>query len=323
MLDKSHDAMPEGKPGNLSLPGNVSLSKEASESLESSKNGLCRRIIPCLDVANGRTVKGVKFTEIRDVGDPVELALAYEAQGADELVFLDITASHEERKTTLDLVKRVAASLSIPFTVGGGISDLADVLALLQAGADKVSVNSAAVKRPELIAEIRASCGAQCCVLAIDARRMKQQLDQQLEQQLDQQLDQQSGATQLSERWEVLTHGGRKSAGLDALEWGRKGVSNGAGEILLTSWDNDGTQSGFDLALCRAFSENLTVPIIASGGARDAGSFIDVFKIGKADAALAATIFHDSIWSIGKIKDLVSQAGIQVRLEKGLAGSNL
>lgn len=259
------------------------------------KSGLCRRIIPCLDVANGRTVKGIKFTEIRDAGDPVELGLTYEAQGADELVFLDITASHEDRKTTLDLVKRVAAKLSIPFTVGGGISQLSDVLALLQAGADKVSVNTSAVLRPELIREIAEACGSQCCVLAVDAKRSTK-------------------STPGDIKWDVLTHGGRKDANLDALEWGKKAVALGAGEILLTSWDQDGTKAGFDLDLCRAFSDALPVPIIASGGAKDAGSFIDVFIEGKADAALAATIFHDKIWSIDKLKELIHQAGIQVRL---------
>ena len=270
------------------------------------KSGLCRRIIPCLDVANGRTVKGIKFTELRDAGDPVELALAYQEQGADELVFLDITASNEERKTTVDLVKRVAAKLSIPFTVGGGISTLADVLALLQAGADKVSVNTSAVLRPELISEIAQTCGSQCCVLAVDAKRALSGSAS------DPGSD--TASNPASIKWDVLTHGGRKNANLDALEWGKKAVALGAGEILLTSWDQDGTKAGFDLDLCRAFSEALSVPIIASGGAKDADSFIDVFTKGKADAALAATIFHDSIWSIDKLKELINQAGIQVRL---------
>jgi cyclase len=272
------------------------------ENDSTAKSGLCRRIIPCLDVANGRTVKGIKFTEIRDAGDPLELALIYEEQGADELVFLDITASHEERKTTVDLVKRVAAKLSIPFTVGGGISTLQDALALLQAGADKVSVNTSAVLRPELITEIASTCGSQCCVLAIDARKAVSSEDTT------------SSASNAPTKWDVLTHGGRKNTGLSALEWGKKAVELGAGEILLTSWDQDGTRSGFDLELCRAFSEALSVPIIASGGAKDADSFIDVFIQGKADAALAATIFHDSIWSIDKLKELIHQAGIRVRL---------
>jgi cyclase len=285
------------------------------------KSGLCRRIIPCLDVANGRTVKGIKFTELRDAGDPVELALAYQEQGADELVFLDITASSEERKTTVDLVKRVAAKLSIPFTVGGGISTLADVLALLQAGADKVSVNTSAVLRPELISEIAQTCGSQCCVLAVDAKRavsgsasasVASASDTGSDPGSDSGSD--TGLIAASIKWDVLTHGGRKNANLDALEWGKKAVALGAGEILLTSWDQDGTKAGFDLDLCRAFSEALSVPIIASGGAKDADSFIDVFTKGKADAALAATIFHDSIWSIDKLKELINQAGIQVRL---------
>jgi cyclase len=286
---------------NSSIMKDNATTKDSSvvENGSTGKSGLCRRIIPCLDVANGRTVKGIKFTEIRDAGDPLELALIYEEQGADELVFLDITASHEERKTTVDLVKRVAAKLSIPFTVGGGISTLQDALALLQAGADKVSVNTSAVLRPELITEIAATCGSQCCVLAIDARKAVEGSS--------------SGEGQPA-KWDVLTHGGRKNTGLSALEWGKKAVELGAGEILLTSWDQDGTRSGFDLELCRAFSEALSVPIIASGGAKDADSFIDVFVQGKADAALAATIFHDSIWSIDKLKELIHQAGIRVRL---------
>ena len=292
------------------------------------KSGLCRRIIPCLDVANGRTVKGIKFTEIRDAGDPVELALIYEEQGADELVFLDITASHEERKTTVDLVKRVAAKLSIPFTVGGGISTLADVLALLQAGADKVSVNTSAVLRPELIREIAETCGSQCCVLAVDAKRAEPAANESHAHEASadgapageppandgHENDSPANGRSQSIKWDVLTHGGRKNTGMSALEWGKQAVALGAGEILLTSWDQDGTRSGFDLELCRAFSEALSVPIIASGGAKDADSFIDVFVKGKADAALAATIFHDSIWSIDKLKELIHQAGIQVRL---------
>jgi cyclase len=284
----------QNQPGNSDAPLSVPATKVATQ--QKGQSGLCRRIIPCLDVANGRTVKGIKFTEIRDAGDPVELALKYEEQGADELVFLDITASHEERKTTVDLVKRVAAKLSIPFTVGGGISTLKDVLQLLQAGADKVSVNTSAVLRPELISEIAETCGSQCCVLAVDAKRSTER------------------STESSVKWDVLTHGGRKDAGLDALEWGKKAVGLGAGEILLTSWDQDGTRAGFDLLLCSAFSEALPVPIIASGGAKDADSFIDVFVKGKADAALAATIFHDQIWSIDKLKELIHQAGIQVRI---------
>jgi cyclase len=312
------------------------MSSAVTKSGSVGKSGLCRRIIPCLDVANGRTVKGIKFTEIRDAGDPLELALIYEEQGADELVFLDITASHEERKTTVDLVKRVAAKLSIPFTVGGGISTLQDALALLQAGADKVSVNTSAVLRPELISEIAGTCGSQCCVLAIDARKAVDETrnsasgnDGDAGRDVGTGIrdghtgirdghasirDEQNNAVNGDIKWDVLTHGGRKNTGLSALEWGKKAVALGAGEILLTSWDQDGTRSGFDLELCRAFSDALSVPIIASGGARDADSFIDVFIQGKADAALAATIFHDSIWSIDKLKELIHQAGIRVRL---------
>ncbi len=255
-------------------------------------SGLCKRIIPCLDVAHGRTVKGIKFTDFRDSGDPIAQALRYEDQGADELVFLDIRASLEGRATTLDLVEKVACRLSIPFTVGGGISTLSDVLILLRAGADKVSVNTAAVLRPELISEVANTCGSQCCVLAIDARRRPSQTDS---------------------AWEVLTHGGRQATGLDALGWARTAVALGAGEILLTSWDQDGTQSGFDLELCRTFSD-LPVPIIASGGARDAASFIDVFTAGKADAALAATIFHDGIYTVRELKEQLAKKEIPVRL---------
>ncbi len=253
-----------------------------------SAKGYCKRIIPCLDVAGGRTVKGVKFTNLRDIGDPVELAERYQAQGADELMFLDISASVEERATTIDLVRRVARVLSIPFSVGGGISQRDQVMRLLEAGADKVSVNTAAVQRPELIAEISEACGAQCCVLAVDARRN-------------------------GPGWEVLTHGGRTPTGRDALAWGEEAVRLGAGEILLTSWDQDGTREGFDLPLTRAFSERLPVPVIASGGASGPQSFIDVFNDGAADAALAASIFHDGEWTVDALKAAIEQKGIPVR----------
>jgi cyclase len=260
-----------------------------------SSSGLCKRIIPCLDVANGRTVKGVKFTNLRDMGDPVELAAAYEEQGADELMFLDISASHEERKTVFDLVERVAHKLSIPFTVGGGIAALADVQRLLSSGADKVSVNSSAVKRPELVSEIAFACGSQCCVVAIDARRRANQSADQ------------------EPVWDVLIQGGRVNTNLDALVWAKQCVENGAGEILLTSWDRDGTEEGFDLELTKLFATSLPVPVIASGGAQGPDSFVDVFKEGKADAALAATIFHDGRWTVEKLKDEVRKAGISVR----------
>jgi cyclase len=253
-----------------------------------SHKGLCKRIIPCLDVAEGRTVKGVQFTNLRDIGDPVELAEAYQTQGADELVFLDISASTEGRQTMIEVVRKVAHALMIPFTVGGGISTLEQAKRLLEAGADKVSVNTAAVNRPELIREIADAYGAQCCVLAVDARKDR-------------------------DAWEVLTHGGRKGTGLDALAWGRRAVESGAGEILLTSWDQDGTHKGFDLALTRAFSENLPVPVIASGGASGPQSFVDVFTEGRADAALAASIFHDGQWTVDALKAAIETEGIPIR----------
>jgi len=255
-----------------------------------SKNGLCKRIIPCLDVSHGRTVKGVNFQGLRDVGDPVELALQYQAQGADELLFLDISASVEGRGTMLETVRHVAQALMIPFTVGGGISTLEDVMRLLDAGADKVSVNTAAVARPELIREIAEHCGSQCCVLAVDARYNPEM-----------------------QSWEVLTHGGRTPTGQDALAWAKQAVSLGAGEILLTSWDKDGTLDGFDLPLTRAFAQALPVPVIASGGASGPESFVSVFKEGYADAALAASIFHDGTWTVDALKAKIEPEGIPIR----------
>ncbi len=253
---------------------------------------LCRRIIPCLDIANGRTVKGVKFQELRDAGDPVELSLLYEQQGADELVFLDITASHEGRKTTLDLVAAVARQLTIPLTVGGGISTVDDVAQLLNAGADKVSINTSAVKNPDLINQIATSFGSQCCVVAIDAR---------------------SKGAELPNEWTVLIRGGREDVGLDALEWAEEAVGRGAGEILLTSWDKDGTRDGFDIPMMQQFA-SLPVPIIASGGASGVDSFVEVFTDGRADAALAASIFHFSDCTVFEIKQILSQKGVSVRI---------
>lgn len=255
-----------------------------------SQNNLCKRIIPCLDVANGRTVKGVNFQGLRDMGDPIELAKAYENQGADEIVFLDITASHEKRSTMLLWVERVAENLSIPFTVGGGVSTIDDVQALLQAGADKVSVNTQAVKYPDLITDIKTKFGSQCCVVAIDAKRNSKGIA------------------------EVLIKGGRENTGMIAFDWAKKCVELGAGEILLTSWDKDGTQSGFDLELVKEFATNLAVPVIASGGAKNSQSFVDVFKEANADAALAATIFHDGSHTVGEIKNILNQEGVQVRV---------
>ncbi|MBS1957086.1 MAG: imidazole glycerol phosphate synthase subunit HisF [Cyanobacteria bacterium SZAS-4] len=258
-----------------------------------SLNGLCKRIIPCLDVANGRTVKGVKFQNLRDIGDPVELGFEYQKQGADELMFLDITASKEDRSTVFDLVRDVAHKLSIPFTVGGGISSIKDVRKLLELGADKVSINTSAVNRPELIEEIATACGSQCCVVAIDARKRTNTFNGSV--------------------WEVLTKGGSVATGMDAMQWAEECVRRGAGEIMLTSWDADGTQEGFDLEMVKAFSK-LPIPVIASGGAKDPQSFVDVFSTGRADAALAASIFHDGIFTINQVKTQLNQEGIPVRL---------
>ncbi len=253
---------------------------------------LCKRIIPCLDVDNGRTVKGVKFQGLRDVGDPVELAKKYQEQGADELMFLDISASHQGKETMLDMVDKVARDLMIPFSVGGGIRKLEDVQRTLRAGADKVSVNTAAVNNPELIKEIAQTCGSQCCVLAIDAQWR-------------------------GDHWAVLTHGGRTDTGLDALEWAQRGVELGAGEILLTSWDRDGTREGFDLELTRAFTQSLTVPVIASGGAHGPQSFVDVFHQAQADAALAASIFHDGNYTVENLKRAINEvAPVPLRYER-------
>lgn len=262
----------------------------ATEKLKVEK-GLCKRIIPCLDVKDGRTVKGVQFSNLRDIGDPVELAERYQEQGADELMFLDISASVEGRSTMVDVVQAVAKKLMIPFSVGGGISQLEHAKRLLEAGADKVSVNTATVTRPELISEIAEAFGSQCCVLAIDAKRKE-----------------------VGDGWEVLTHGGKTRTGLDALAWAQKAISLGAGEILLTSWDKDGTRQGFDLELTGTFATSLSVPVIASGGASGPESFIDVFKEAHADAALAASIFHDGQWRVDMLKEKIQQAGCPIRL---------
>ncbi|MGB8984277.1 MAG: imidazole glycerol phosphate synthase subunit HisF [Anaerolineales bacterium] len=251
---------------------------------------LAKRIIPCLDIKDGRVVKGVNFVDLRDAGDPVEQARLYDEQGADELVFLDISATHEGRKTTLELVGRVADTVFMPLAVGGGIREVDDMRALLLAGADKVSINSAAVKRPELIAEGAARFGAQCIVLAIDARR------------------------RAASGWEVYVNGGRAPTGLDALEWAARGVDLGAGEILLTSMDADGTLAGYDLELTRAVAEAVSVPVIASGGAGTPAHFAEVLTQGKADAALAASLFHDGKLRIAELKKELQRLGVPVRL---------
>ncbi len=252
---------------------------------------LARRIIPCLDVQNGRVVKGVKYIKHRDAGDPVEVARRYDAAGADELIFLDIIASHERRKTIIDVVRRVAEECSIPFTVGGGVASVEDARLLLSAGADKVSFNSAAVRRPALIREASRRFGSQCTVLAIDAKRRR------------------------PGKWEVVTHGGRKYTGLDVVAWARRGVRLGAGEILLTSMDADGTKDGFDLALTRAVSTAVRVPVIASGGAGSPAHMADAVTKGNADAALAASIFHFGKYSIAQTKAVFRRRGIPVRIE--------
>lgn len=249
---------------------------------------LANRIIPCLDTDGERVVKGVKFEGLRDAGDPVALAVRYNSEGADELVVLDIAASRDRRPTFLETIRRVAAELAIPLTAGGGIRTLEDARSVVRAGADKITVNTAAVARPALISELSREFGAQAVVLAIDAKR--------------------SGG-----RWDVMVRGGRESTGLDAVVWAQQGVSLGAGEILLTSVDRDGTQSGFDVPLTAAISDVVTVPVIASGGAKLPEHFVEIFAEGRADAALAASIFHDSVQGLGALKKYLGEQGIPVR----------
>lgn len=253
------------------------------------------RVIPCLDVDTGRVVKGVNFVDLRDAGDPVELASVYDAQGADELVFLDIGASHENRETTVDMAAAVAEQVFIPFTIGGGIRTVEDARALLRAGADKVSVNTAAVERPELVAEITDEFGSQCCVVAIDARRAA---------------DPASGP---ASGFEVYTHGGRRETGLDAVEWAVRVCELGAGEILLTSMDRDGTRDGFDIELTRAVTDAVNVPVIASGGVGGLDHLVQGATDAGADAVLAASIFHFGEHTIAEAKQRLSDAGVPVR----------
>ena len=255
--------------------------------------GLAKRIIPCLDVNAGRVVKGVNFVELKDAGDPVEIARRYDEQGADELTFLDITASSDDRDLILGIIESVAAQVFIPLTVGGGVRTVADVRRLLNAGADKVSINTAAVQNSQLVADATARYGAQCIVIAIDAKRV-------------------AGSDPL--RWEVYTHGGRKATCLDAVEWGRKMQALGAGEILLTSMDRNGTRAGFDLELTRAFSTALDIPIIASGGVGNLDHLADGVTLGRADAVLAASIFHYGEFSVHQAKEHMAARGIEVRL---------
>ena len=249
------------------------------------------RVIPCLDVDAGRVVKGVNFVELRDAGDPVELAARYDIEGADELVFLDITASSDARETTIDMVRHVAEQVFIPFTVGGGVRSVEDARNLLRAGADKVGVNTAAVDRPELIGEIAEEFGAQCVVVAVDARSRAD-----------------GGAG-----WEVFTHGGRTPTGIDAVEWVARAAQLGAGEILLTSMDRDGTRDGFELALTRAVVDACNVPVIASGGVGNLQHLVDGITIARADAVLAASIFHFGEYTVGDAKAALAAAGVDVR----------
>jgi len=247
------------------------------------------RLIPCLDIKDGRVVKGVNFVGLRDAGDPVELGKFYDAEGADELVFLDITASHEERPAVVSLAEKVAEQVFIPFTVGGGLRRVEDIRLALLAGADKVSLNTAAINRPELISEAASQFGAQCIVIAIDARRN-------------------------GESWEVYTHGGRKPVGLDAIQWAKRAESLGAGEVLLTSMDGDGTQDGYDIALTRAVSEAVSIPVIASGGAGNSRHLVEAVTEGKADAVLLASIVHDGVYRIADLKADMAAAGLPMRI---------
>ncbi|WNB76258.1 imidazole glycerol phosphate synthase subunit HisF [Methylomonas koyamae] len=255
---------------------------------------LAKRIIPCLDVDNGRVVKGVKFVDIRDAGDPVEIARRYDREGADEITFLDITATHDDRATMVHVVEQVAGEVFIPLTVGGGIRTADDIRRMLNAGADKVGINSAAVFRPEFVKEAADKFGSQCIVVAIDAKKVSQDGE--------------------AERWEIFTHGGRKPTGIDAVAWAVRMKEYGAGEILLTSMDRDGTKSGFDLALTLAISEAVSIPVIASGGVGNLDHLADGILEGKADAVLAASIFHFGEYTIEQAKRHMQSRGIEVRL---------
>ncbi|HEY5717093.1 MAG TPA: imidazole glycerol phosphate synthase subunit HisF [Motiliproteus sp.] len=255
---------------------------------------LAKRIIPCLDVENGRVVKGVQFVDIRDAGDPVEVAKRYDEQGADEITFLDITATHENRDTMVHTVEKMASQVFIPLTVGGGIRTCDDIRTMLNAGADKVSINSAAVFNPDFVREAAERFGSQCIVVAIDAKKVSQPGE--------------------PDRWEIFTHGGRKPTGIDAVEWAKKMVALGAGEILLTSMDQDGVKNGYDLGVTRAISEAVSVPVIASGGVGNLDHLVEGITEGKADAVLAASIFHFGEHTIPEAKAYMQSKGIEVRL---------
>lgn len=256
--------------------------------------GLAKRIIPCLDVENGRVVKGVNFVDIRDAGDPVEIAIRYNEQGADEITFLDITASHEDRDTTVHTVEQIAEQVFIPLTVGGGIRTVNDIRTMLNAGADKVSINTAAIHNPQLVREAAQRFGSQCIVVAIDAKRV----------------DDVDGAP----RWEIFTHGGRKPTGIDAVAWAVKMAELGAGEILLTSMDRDGTKNGFELGVTRAVTDAVEIPVIASGGVGNLDHLVDGILLGGADAVLAASIFHFGEYTVPQAKAYMAERGIEVRL---------
>lgn len=256
---------------------------------------LAKRIIPCLDIDRGRVVKGVRFEDVQDAGDPVEVARRYDQQGADELVFLDITASHEDRPILFQTVEAVAREIYIPLTVGGGIRNCADVRALLSRGADKVSLNTAAVENPAFVTEAADRYGAQCIVIAIDAKRVNKKKERK-------------------PRWEVFTHGGRKSTGLDAVAWAVSMVQKGAGELLVTSMDRDGTKLGYDNELLRAISDAVTVPVIASGGVGNLEDLYEGLNYGGADAVLAASIFHQGAYTVGEAKFFLAEKGVRVRL---------
>jgi cyclase len=256
--------------------------------------GLAKRIIPCLDVDNGRVVKGVKFVDIRDAGDPVEVARRYDSEGADEITFLDITASSDDRETMVHVVEQVASEVFIPLTVGGGIRTLDDIRRMLNAGADKVAINTAAVFNPEFVKEATGHFGSQCIVVAIDAKQV---------------------ADGEYPRWEIFTHGGRKPTGIDAIEWAKKMEQYGAGELLLTSMDRDGTRDGFDLRLTRAICDAVSIPVIASGGVGGLQHLVDGITEGHADAVLAASIFHFGEFSVGQAKQYMQDQGIEVRLD--------
>ena len=265
---------------------------------------LAKRIIPCLDVKDGRVVKGTKFLDLRDSGDPVEIAELYDRQCADEIVFLDITASHEKRDIIIDVVRRTAEKVFMPLTVGGGIRTIEDIRTLLNAGTDKISINTTAVNDPEFVSKASRRFGSQCIVVAIDAKRVKSGSSDRL-----------SPHPTNMPRWEVYIHGGRTPTGLDVCEWAKEVESRGAGEILLTSMDCDGTKDGYDLELTRTISENLEIPVIASGGAGTLDHFYDVFTLGKADAALAASVFHFKEFEVATVKKFLADKGIPMRIE--------